>query len=125
MLEYVCNRCGAIATVRGSGFPQGWSSCGCGEFYCPHCTARRADKREAAQKNRPSTPLEKKPILAYVIGIIIALVVFLITESSFYTVVSFCIGGTIPFFFLGYKKDGCGCMALSAVIIGVAIVFLL
>ena len=125
MQEYVCNRCEARATVRDGVFPRGWSSCGCGEFYCPRCTARRADKREAAQKNRPSTPLEKKAILAYVIGIIIALVVYFVTKSSFYTVVSFCVGSTIPFYLFGYKKEGCGCTALSAVIIGGAILFLL
>lgn len=130
MQEYVCNRCGARATVKDGAFPRGWSSCGCGEFYCPHCTARRADKMEAdrrAQDEWDNSPQGKKErtaaYKAYSIGIIVAVVVYLITKSSFYTVVSFCIGGTIPFFFLGYKKNGCGCTALSAVVIGIAMMF--
>ena len=130
MQEYVCNRCGARATVKDGAFPRGWSSCGCGEFYCPHCTARRGDKREAdrrAQDEWDNSPQGKKErtaaYKAYSIGIIVAVVVYLITKSSFYTVVSFCIGGTIPFFFLGYKKNGCGCTALSAVVIGIAMMF--
>ena len=127
----ICRRCGSTVELRnGAILPNGWTSDG----YCPRCAAKIADERDYEEKKRRkaekaywNSPKGKKEqgaaTKAYAIGIIIAVIVYFITGSGFLAIASFCIGGTIPFFLFGYTGQGCGCSALSVVVMGIAMMF--